>query len=73
MMTKFLKYANIVEQVNTNPIRARLLVSSVHEVKNKRNRCCHWQTLAKLVVWASTSQQQAKQHVSTVLKEQLQQ
>jgi hypothetical protein len=35
LMTKVLKHANIVLQVNTNQRRARLLVSSVKKVKNK--------------------------------------
>ncbi len=35
LMTKVLKYANIVLQVNTNQRRARLLVSSVKKVKHK--------------------------------------
>ena len=71
LMTKVLKHANIVLKVNTNQRRARLLVSSVKKVQNKLGATpCRF---AQLVVWASTSQQQAKQHVSTVLKEQLQQ
>ena len=71
LMTKVLKHANIVLKVNTNQRRARLLVSSVKKVQNKWGATpCRF---AQLVVWASTSQQKAKQHVSTVLTENLKQ
>ncbi len=66
MMTKILKYAIIVVLVHTNRIRARLFVTSVHEVKSGPIL-----KLAKIVHKASTSQKKAKQYVSTVKKEHL--